>query len=403
MRILWLSNAEWAPSGYGEQTFMFCRRLQALGHDVAIAANYGLQASTMEWDGILTYPASGNWGNDKISTFARHHEADLVIALCDAWVMKPKEWPDLNVAIWAPLDHYPIPPAVREVLIHERVSPISMSHFGHDWMKRAGMDPVYVPHGVDTKLHRPQPELKSQVRKELEIPEDAYVVGMVAANKGNPAIPRKGWPQAFDAFAEFSRRNKDAFLYVHSTMFPIGHDGIDLNLLALGVGIQPDRVRFTPESAWLLGTTRHAVSRLYQAFDVLLNPSMGEGFGIPILEAQANGVPVIASDHSAMTELTQAGWLVTGDRWWDALQSSFLIMPSITSILNALEASYEQRDNQELRDGAREFAMMYDADRVTLDFWVPALEKLAVSRSKPREVAPLQPNRAARRKAARSR
>jgi hypothetical protein len=37
--------------------------------------------------------------------------------------------------------------------------------------------------------------------------------------------------------------------------------------------------------------------------------------------------------------------------------------------------------------------MMYDADRVTLDYWVPTLERL----SKPREVAPLKPNRAMRR------
>ena len=56
MRILWLSNAEWAPSGYGEQTQLFCRRLQALGHEVAIAANHGLQDTTLEWNGITTYP-----------------------------------------------------------------------------------------------------------------------------------------------------------------------------------------------------------------------------------------------------------------------------------------------------------------------------------------------------------
>ena len=63
-------------------------------------------------------------------------------------------------------------------------------------------------------------------------------------------------------------------------------------------------------------------------------------------------MPVIASDHSAMPELCQAGWLVTGDRWWDALQESFLIAPAIGSIVAALEAAYEARDDQELRDAA---------------------------------------------------
>jgi glycosyltransferase involved in cell wall biosynthesis len=144
---------------------------------------------------------------------------------------------------------------------------------------------------------------------------------------------------------------------------------------------------------------RDVVAHLYPAFDVLLNPSMGEGFGIPILEAQACGVPVIASDHSAMAELAQAGWLVSGDRWWDALQESFMICPAVGSIVAALEAAYERREDQELRDFAVEFARQYDADRVAIEYWEPALELLG----RPREVAPLNGNRAQRRAAKRKR
>ena len=126
MRILWLSNAEWTASGYGEQTHLFCRRFQDLGHDVAIAANHGLQGAQMDWDGITVYPASGNWGNNSISTFAEHHKADIVIALCDAWVLNPDKWDDdLKMAVWAPIDHYPIPPEVLKTLNHEQRHPDS--------------------------------------------------------------------------------------------------------------------------------------------------------------------------------------------------------------------------------------------------------------------------------------
>ncbi len=127
---------------------------------------------------------------------------------------------------------------------------------------------------------------------------------------------------------------------------------------------------------------------------------MGEGFGIPILEAQACGVPVITSNHSAMVELTQAGWVVDGDPWWDALQDSFSFVPSIASIETALEAAYAARSDIDLRAAGVAFAQGYDADTVAEEYWVPTLEKLAA----PREVAPLPNvnglNRAARRQMA---
>lgn len=355
---------------------------------MSIAANYGVQAATLEWNGMPVFPAGLRWGNPSISTFAKHVGADWVIALCDAWVMKPDEWADdLRMAIWTPIDHWPIPPAVLAVLQHPKVRPIAMSRDGEKWMRKFQLDPLYVPHGVDTTVFRPQPDHKAAARKALSIPENAFLVGMVAANKGNPMFPRKGWPQAFDAFARFAKDHPNAYLYAHTQAQPVGGDGIDLAVLARAVGIPEDRVCFPPDAAWDLGVMdRRFLAGVYSALDVLLNPSYGEGFGIPIIEAQACGVPVIVSNHSAMSELCGAGWLVEGDRWWDPLQASFAIMPSIGSIQQALEQAYDAKDDQELRDRAVEFAAGYDADRVTDLYWQPVLEQL----DRPTEIPPLK-------------
>jgi glycosyltransferase involved in cell wall biosynthesis len=41
------------------------------------------------------------------------------------------------------------------------------------------------------------------------------------------------------------------------------------------------------------------VNRLYNLCDVTVLPSTGEGFGLPIIESLAAGVPVVATDYSA--------------------------------------------------------------------------------------------------------
>lgn len=385
-RILWLSNAPWCGSGYGEQTGMFVPRLAGLGHEMAVATNYGLQGAALPWNNILCYPSDGDWGNPTLATYAQHHQADQVIVLGDAWVMKPDAWPDLDVAIWAPIDHYPVPPPVLAILAHDRVRPIAMSKFGHRLLQEAGLEPLYVPHGVDRTVFRPIPGKREQVRQELGISEDTFLVGMVAANKGNPSLPRKAFPQALHAFARFAADRPDTMLYVHTDSEAVPGSGIPLNRLAQAVGCPEDRVCFPSPKVWHLGLSNTVVAALYQAFDVLLAPSMGEGFGIPILEAQACGVPVITSNHSAMSELGEAGWLVTGDPWWDALQDSFLIVPAIDSIVAALEAAYDSRGDTRLHAAAVEFAAGYDADHVTTQHWLPTLEALAA----PREAAPLE-------------
>jgi len=384
MRILWLSNGPWAPSGYGEQTALALPRLQSLGHDVGVLCNYGVQGRQTMWEGIPCYPSDGLWGNVALPTFVDVFEADQVIALCDAWVLRPDDWPPgVTAAVWAPIDHFPIPPMVLSSLQSERIRPVAMSRFGEGLMRECALDPLYVPHSVDTSLFRPQPEIRDAVRDELDIPRDVFLVGMVAANQSGP-ICRKSFPQAFHAFAVFARDHPDAWLYAHTNAKPLG-GGIALDTLAEAVGMPTGRLRFPHDHVWQIGIPSRTLAAIYQAFDVLLMPSMGEGFGIPLIEAQACGVPVITSDHSAMTELVGPGWLVEGDPFWDAPQTSFFTVPSIGSIVENLELAYESARDPFLRSQAAAFAATYDADAVAREFWVPALDSLAGDIAEARE------------------
>ena len=118
---------------------------------------------------------------------------------------------------------------------------------------------------------------------------------------------------------------------------------------------------------------------IYSAFDVLLFPSMGEGFGIPAIEAQACGTPVIATNFSAQTELVapKAGFLVDSQPFWDTAQNADFCIPFIQDIYESLEFAYQNRDVLTAAGAAaRTFAEAYDADRVFDEFWVPTLRAL---------------------------
>lgn len=387
-------------TGYGQQTSVFAPRIRDAGHDVTISTFWGLNGGVLVWDGIPVYPADESWGNLYLPEYAERLKADLVITLMDVWVLNPDAMSKLPLACWTPVDHQPAPTRVADFFRKSGARPIAMSRFGERMLQEAGLDPLYVPHGVDTNVFKPAPD-REALRKAYSM-DGAFVVGIVANNAGGlpPASgpPRKAFPESLIAFAQFQQSHPDAKLYLHTEMtgrqFPGNQKpGLDLTRLIDKFGIPIESVMLTDPYKMETGVEPHEMASLYSSFDVLLNPSYGEGFGIPIVEAQACGTPVIATDWTSMPELVGAGWMSAGDEpWYDAQHDSFFMRPRVCELVDALEAAYEARGDQGLRDQARGFALGYDADHVMETYWKPALEALMA----PREVAPL-PNRAARR------
>jgi glycosyltransferase involved in cell wall biosynthesis len=386
VKFLIHSNAPTVATGYGVQTRLLADRLAADGHEVAVSCTFGHQAGISTWRSpsghdVLLYP-SGFFTNspDSITLHADHFfggdpKAGWIITLLDVWCLKTH--PDLHqfqVVAWTPVDHFPTPPDVSRFFANSGSIPLAMSKFGENLLALSGLDPSYVPLVVDTKVYKPTFLIDGEVtaRELFGIPLDAFVVGMVAMNKD--PFDRKGFNEAFRAFGQFWKNHNDAVLFVHAENTGMG-GGINLMELARHCAIPEHAIVWADQYAYRIGLSAEKMAAVYTSMDVLLAPSRGEGFGVPLIEAQACGVPVIVNDFSAQSELVGAGWKVAGQAAWDEAQSSSYVTAHVFDVLAKLEQAYAA-DLPAMQADAIAFAAQYDADLVYDEQWRPFLATL---------------------------
>lgn len=371
-KLLFHSNAPYAPTGYGQQCGLFAPLLKDR-YDIAISCFYGLEGSPMKWEGMRLLPGlGGEFGNDTLPAHAERFfgsaRGGIVLTLMDVWPLDPEAMRGLNMACWVPIDHRPAPPKVVEFFVRSEAIPIAMTRFGERELGR--LDPLYVPHGIDTQSLCPRDQAQARAGS---FPDGAFVVGMVAANKGRPS--RKGFAQALMAFAKFAQQHENAFMYLHTTLAAEYGNGENLSALVTALDIPQDRLRIADQYALMYEPHSHdEMAQIYSAMDVLLAPSLGEGFGLPILEAASCGVPSIVTDWSAMPEVQGTGWTVKHVPYWTAL-SSWQAIPDVDDIVSALEECYRLKKYQreKMAVNARKHAVKYDVRRVFQEHMMPAL------------------------------
>ncbi len=152
--------------------------------------------------------------------------------------------------------------------------------------------------GVDTELFCPRPELRGRLRAELGL-QNAFVVGTVGR-----LVPVKDYGTLIRAFAQLAAQQP------HCRLLLVGGGPEEQSLKALaqelGLG---DRVLFTGR--------RSDVADLMNAFDVFALSSLTEGLSNTILEAQATGLPVVATRVGGNPEIVTEGhnghMVATGD------------------------------------------------------------------------------------------
>lgn len=325
----------------------------------------------------MVYPKGiGQWSNDIAAAHTTHFQGDILISLFDAWPLVPEQLQQHGVRWipWYPVDMEPIPPPVAKS-VGKAYDRIVFSKFGQRMTEEAGMTCHYVPHGVDTKIFRPMDRIEA--RKAIGWPLDKFVIGMVAANKGTPS--RKALPEHLQAFALFVQKHPDALLYLHTTAGQNGeYGGVNLPELAGKLGITKN-IFYADQYLLHMGFPDNYMVAAYNAMDVHALASMGEGFGIPTVEAQACGCPVIVGDWTAGEELCFSGWQISkkdASRFYTNI-GSFQYIPHVSALADAFEQAYRFSGNTDYRKRARDGALYYDADKVAEKYWKPVLAEIA--------------------------
>ena len=87
---------------------------------------------------------------------------------------------------------------------------------------------------------------------------------------------------------------------------------VDLVLIKLG-NFEDIKIedRYKDKIFQITNLTRQEVSEIYKIVDILLFPSIYEGYGLPTLEAMKSGVPVVCSNSSSLPEIVRDAALIS--------------------------------------------------------------------------------------------
>jgi len=182
-------------------------------------------------------------------------------------------------------------------LAQQCVRIVTVSHFSRQRiLAHTHVDPErisVIPNGVDARFTPERHDQNAAMRKALNLPQGRYVLSV------GSLAPRKNIARLLEAWREQeSHLPKDMHLILAGdNANHITGGNMDLS--------------FPPRTRQLGHVPDQWLPALYANAHVFAYISCYEGFGLPILEAMASGVPVLTSNLGALAELAgEAGWQV---------------------------------------------------------------------------------------------
>lgn len=279
--LLIVSRAPQDVSGFGKVV----RHLSKLPYNTyCLALNYFTQP--IEYLGMKVLP-----NNPTDPSGRRAYEAiypkikpDVVIFVEDVARIVFRD-----IITYTPIDGEWLHPILKQLL--DQNFSVVPSEFGKKVYPRA----TVIPHAVDLSIFKPKNV--SELRKKLNL-EDKFIVGCVARNTF-----RKRFDTLLFAIAKIKKYIPNLLLLLHTDPKEQDRFAFDIFDIVNRLGLQK-HVMISPfQLSFFHGCSDETLSNFYNLLDVYVCPSSREGFGIPIIEAMACGVPAIGTNYASFPEI----------------------------------------------------------------------------------------------------
>ena len=361
-----------------------------MGHNVAhVPMGRVNMMGKQSYKDVLIYP-SGNqaFAEDVAIPHYLDWRAEMLIAFKETWCFNDIFKYAINFVPYVPIDHSPVSPAMT-ARMQTAFKVLTPSRHGKRELEYAGIPNVhYIPHGIPTDVYKPL-EDKAECRKSFFLDPDEFVVLYVGWNRVRKMIPRM--LRGFKRFQELNPDVKSRFMLWTPVQAPRKSGESAIGVADVGVNLLPEMVELglTDACRWPSWSEVQKIGglpewdatggwdmvKLYNSADVVLGCTGGEGAWLVGLEAQACGVSVITTDYASAPEIVGAGLTVKANDYCllntpgtrIALADIEKMAEALTQIMNS--------DREKLARRARNFAMLYECNRVMDNFWKPFLEE----------------------------
>ncbi len=323
-RILIIGDAV-APTGFARVIRSIFEPLKNDFELHQLATRYNGQPHDYPWK---LYPASKGksaYGYDQIGPLIAAIKPDLVFLLYDiAFQVRyleelGKASPLPKIVIYSPVEAGPIAPEIthslagvsRYVLYTDygcREIASSVAKVRADFPDFALPELEVIPHGVDTHRFYPLsddegdiPARRLGARRAMRLDDDEHLSAFIVLN-ANRNMPRKRIDITMQGFAEFANdKPANVKLYLHMATEDTGWNVL---LLAKRYGIY-DRLIMTQADNSRPQFGDEQLNLLYNACDVGITTTTGEGWGMVSFEHAATRAAQIIPRHTSLAELWQ--------------------------------------------------------------------------------------------------